>query len=239
MASYGAPMRVPDDSWEAGAGWWLDVVADDPIYETDVMPLLRTMVGRAGGPWLDLGCGEGRAASALPSPRLGCDVSPELLSAARTSHPVVRARLPDLRWVRPATLGGASAVLVLEHLADLSGLFEGVLTAVKPGGVLVVIANHPAFTAEGAGPVVDPSDGEVLWRWGAYFRPHRVVVPHDGHGVLYHHRPLSTLLTSACGAGWLLDAVEERPLGAAAVASEPGYAGQEQVPRLLGLRWRR
>jgi len=42
----------------------------------------------------------------------------------------------------------------------------------------------------------------------------------------------------AASHGWILEAMYERPLSAAAIESEPGYLGQDGIPRLLGVRWR-
>jgi hypothetical protein len=60
-----------------------------------------------------------------------------------------------------------------------------------------------------------------------------------GHTVTFHHRPLGVLLTAAADAGWHLERCIEQPLSADVMAAEPGYTGQECIPRLLGVRWRR
>ena len=138
--------------------------------------------------------------------------------------------------MRDDAVAAAYAVLVLEHLEDLS-LFASAARVVKPGGTLVVVSNHPAFTAEASGPIMDPSDGEILWRWGEYFVPAAISMPTDAAPVTFYHRPLGVILEAAAAAGWVLDRFVETGFSAAAVASEPGYAGQEQMPRLLGARW--
>jgi hypothetical protein len=55
--------------------------------------------------------------------------------------------------------------------------------------------------------------------------------------VVFHHRSIAKLLTVAAAAGWALQVVEERPLGAAAIERDPGYVGQEGIPRFFGARW--
>ncbi|HSF85269.1 MAG TPA: class I SAM-dependent methyltransferase [Acidimicrobiia bacterium] len=231
-------MRQQHDPWESGASWWLDVIADDPIYVTDVLPLLRLLITAPAGPWLDVGCGDGRAAAALPAPQFGCDIAPELLSVAARHMPVMRSRIPDLHCLRARTFAGASLVLVLEHVRELIGTFAALRRTVATGGELVVIANHPAFTAPDSGPIIDPTDGEVLWRWGPYFDSQTVATHVGGRQVPFHHRPIGTILTAAAEGGWCLEALEERPLSVAAVEHEPGYYGQQYLPRLAGFRWR-
>ena len=224
--------------WAGDVRWWFDEVAEDAIFDSDVLPLATSLLAGASGTWLDLGCGEGRVMRAIAGQTIGCDLSLPLLRACPRGV-VVRSRLPDLRWARDGAFAGAYAVLVLEHLADLASVLQSVHRVVRPGGRLAVVANHPAFTARGSGPVVDVDDGEVLWRWGPYFDAGPAPVRFAGGEVTFHHRSLGEILTTAAEAGWSLERMDERPLSAAAVAAAPGYVGQERLPRLIGLYWAR
>lgn len=224
--------------WADAAAWWHAEGARDPVYAETIHPLLDRLLPTGDDrPLLDLGCGEGSVAAALTDRVfVGVDVTADLLAVARTKLPVVRARLPHLDWVRPGSVAGAMCVLSLEHLADLDAFFTAVRSVVRPG-VLVVVSNHPAYTAAGAGPLIDLSDGEVLWRWGPYF-DHGVSEEPFGEGAItFHHRTFGAILTAAARAGWRLDEVLEVPLSRAAIARDPGYAGQEHLPRLYAARW--
>lgn len=229
-----------EGQWEDVAAWWLAEGSRDPVYRETIVPLLERLVPAAQErPMLDLGCGEGSVAAALSARRfVGVDVTARLLAVARDRLPVVRARLPHLEWVRPGAVAGAMCILSLEHLSDLDAFFTSVRSVVAESGVLVVVSNHPAYTAPGAGPLIDLSDGEVLWRWGPYFDHGVSEEPAAGGAITFHHRTLGAILTAAAGAGWRLEVLEEVPLGAAAIARDPGYAGQEHLPRLYGARWR-
>jgi len=223
--------------WDQLAEWWLDEVAD-PAYEDDVQPLLDVLLAGIAGPALDMGCGDGRLLERLPGPVVGCDLSLELLGHARArSMAVVQSHLPDLDWARSDGFGVAVACLVLEHLPDAIAFFEEVGRIVRPGGSLVVVANHPAFTSSGAGPVIDQSDGEVLWRWGTYLIDSLAAEPAGDGSVVFHHRSLSSLLTTAARGGWQLEHVVEAGVSAASSERVPMLQGQEHMPRLLGLRW--
>ena len=224
--------------WSEHASWWLGEVSNDPIYELDVLPLAAELIQDAGGTALDLGCGEGQMMRSLGSTVVGTDISLHLLRHAQRAGPVVRSRLPSLDWVRSAAIDVAYAVLVLEHLPDLE-MFASAARVVRLGGRLVVVMNHPAFTPALAGPIMDPADGEVVWRWGNYFAPAPVAMPAGDGEVVFYHRPLGDLLNAAAAAGWFLDEFVERGFSQAAIAAVPGYAGQEHMPRLLGVRWRR
>jgi SAM-dependent methyltransferase len=131
-----------------------------------------------------------------------------------------------------------TCVLVIEHLPDVVDLFEEVARVLEPGGVCALVMNHPAYTAAGAGPVVDMSDGEILWRWGAYFEQGSAPEPAGEGSVVFHHRPLSEVLNAAASGGLILERLDERGFSPEAIARDPALIGQEHFPRLLGVRWR-
>ncbi len=88
-----------------------------------VLDLLDPATGRT---YLDAGCGDGRvmrSVGAVGARVIGCDVNLELLQLARAEGPVVGCRLPGLDWIRPASVDGAYASLVVEHLVDLEPFF--------------------------------------------------------------------------------------------------------------------
>ena len=221
--------------------WWSAEIGTDPAYREEVLPLLlRTLKPRPGSRYLDMGCGEGqgmRAVREAGGEVAGCDLSPELLQQALGSGPVVRARLPSLGWLTADALDGAYAVLVLEHIADIEALFAESARVVRSGGTLVVVANHPAFTAPGAGPLIDPEDGEVTWRWGPYLQEGLSLEPGGQVNIKVHHRPLGLILTSAAGAGWALARLEELGVGAAAAERDPMLGRKAHIPRLVGICW--
>jgi SAM-dependent methyltransferase len=225
-------------SWERLGGWWIEELNSDPAYEEEIAPqLLGLLSPERGRTYLDLGCGNGRLmakVAAVGARVVGCDLNLTLLRQAKAL--VVRAVLPDLSWVRPGSFDGAYLGLVLEHLADEAALFRAASTAVCEGGVLAMVVNHPIWTAPGSSPI-EQADGEVLWRPGRYFGRGHSDEPAGRQKVRFYHRTLASLLTSAALAGWDLQRAEEAGISPAAVARTPAYLGQEEIPRLLGLRW--
>ncbi len=231
------------DDWSDLADWWIGEIAGDPAYQEQVIPgLLELLEPAPEARYLDLGCGEGQVlravaeAGALP---IGCDLNRRLLAAAATSAPVVACRLPDLAWARPGAFDGAYACLVVEHLPELDPLFTAAGEAIRPGGVLVVLLNHPFFTPPGSAPLLDPADGEILWRWGDYLEQGTVAEPVEEARVAFVHRPVGMLLEAAAAAGWFLERCAEWGVSAPAAGRDPILAAQRHLPRLMGLRWRR
>jgi SAM-dependent methyltransferase len=234
-------MSDPIANWDDIAGWWRAQVATDPVYREDVAPILDRLVGTPSGPILELGCGDGqwlRRFEHHHAAVYGCDRSEQLLADAKASRPVALCSLPRLSWLRDGVIDTAFSVFVLDLVADADAFFRETMRAAASGGALVVIINHPIFTAPQSGPFMDP-DLDVFWRWGDYLSPGSSLVPAGEHTVRIYHRTVADLLTSAARAGWRLDAVVEAPLGRAAIAREPSYAGQENIPRFLGVRWMR
>lgn len=226
--------------WDDVARWWVDAVRDDPANSTDFLALLAELLPADddGGITLDAGCGEGQVMRAWSGAIIGADVSMSLLRRARSAGPVVCGRLPDLGWARSEAFARGICVGVLDLVADHRALFRELHRVIRPDGHLIAVTNHPVSTAPNAEPLVDP-DGEILWRWGTYLRLGQIEQEAGGRSVVLHHRPLGELVTTAADAGWRLEQLVEQGPSAATRARYPEYFGQEHVPVLLGIRWRR
>jgi SAM-dependent methyltransferase len=229
---------MSDDDWTALAPWWIVEVQADPIYELDVLPLAVDLMADSSGVVLDLGCGEGQIMRALKPRRvIGCDISLPLLEHAAPAGAVVQCRLPSLAWLRSGSIDAVVSVLVLELFAAVRPIFEEVRRVTRPGGHFGIVVNHPAYTAEGSGPVVDLTDGEVLWRWGPYFDPGSSQEAAGDAAVTFHHRTMAELLTVAATTGWRLERLVEHRLTQNALARLPWLKGHEHFPLFLGALW--
>jgi SAM-dependent methyltransferase len=227
------------DDWDDIADWWVAATGDGPADSDEMLAVLRGLIDDAAdGRTLDLGCGEGQALALLGDGAIGVDLSHRLLLRAHAHAPVVRCRLPDLSWVRAGSIDRAVAVGVLELLPDERDFFDQVRTAVRRGGTLAVVMNHPVVTAAGSEPLVDDG-GDVVWRWGRYLDRGSLVEPAGHRTVELHHRPLGQLLTTAAAAGWRLERLVETGATTHTVATGSGPRGQQHLPSILGARWRR
>ena len=226
------------DDWDDIADWWIAATRDGPADSDEMLAVLRALVDPTDGRTLDLGCGQGQALPLLGVGAIGVDLSHRLLLRALDHAPVVRCRLPDLSWVRAGSIERAVAVGVLELLPDEREFFEQVHAAVRNGGTLAVVMNHPVVTAADSEPLVD-DDGEVVWRWGRYLERGSLVQPAGHRTVELHHRPLGELLTTAAGAGWRLEHLVETGATTHTVATASEPRGQHHLPSILGARWRR
>ncbi len=216
-------------SWLDSSEWWREEVGEDPAYEEVVTPLLFEVLGPIRpGRFLDVGCGEGRVMRELETRGVrahGIDINARLAASAPRAAVGDACALP----VRDRSYDVVYSVLVLEHLLDHAAFFAETARVAVRGGVLALVANHPAWTAPESTPITD-FDGEVLWRPGSYFSAGVTTVPIGSAEVDFHHRPLGSLLEAAAANGWSLERLIERP--------HHEYEDQAGIPRLLACRWR-
>jgi len=224
------------DSWDDLAPWWVLEVENDPAYEHDVHPVLMALLESTSGRTIDLGCGEGQGLRLVGGDVLGTDLSFRLLQHASIAAPVVQARLPDLSWVRTASFDRAFSIYLVDLIADHRSFFAETARIVRDGGHLVIVMNHPAYTAPGSAPFIDP-DGEILWRWGTYFDGGSMSEPAGHREIEFFHRSMGDLLSAAADEGWSLDRLVERGLSPETIARFPEYVGQHNIPRLAGIRY--
>jgi SAM-dependent methyltransferase len=220
-------------------GWWRDELASDPAYEDDVTPIVMDLI-ETRGRILDVGCGEGRLMAVLSNAgaeMVGIDLLDGLLATAREHGVVVIGELPDLSMFVDSAFDGAIISLVLEHLEDHAAMFTELARVVHPGGSLVLVVNHPTYTAPGSAPIQDGDD--VLWRTGRYLETGYTDEPAADHRVRFHHRPMGMLLTDASSAGWDLEVLEEYGVTEGQISANPMLGLQRHIPRLMGARWRR
>jgi len=130
----------------------------------------------------------------------------------------------------------AYSIYLLDLIQDHRRFFGETARIVRRGGHLVVVINHPVYTAPGSAPFMD-GDGEVLWRWGTYFEEGSSREPAGEGTIEFFHRPVDEIVSAASTAGWSLEHMVETGLSAKTIARFPEYVGQENIPRLAGFRW--
>jgi SAM-dependent methyltransferase len=187
---------------------------------------------------LDLGCGAGALASDLvrrgANHVVGVDASERLLDIAACRDDTVgwiRADMADLAF-RPGSFHLVVSVLALHYVADYEGACRRVRSWLRPGGVFVLVVEHPIATAgrrEG--------DGELGgWVIDAYADEGPRTVTWLGAPVSKYHRRLSTYVAGLTGAGFAVDVVDEPVPSPELLASWPDLDLDLRRPPFLLLR---
>jgi SAM-dependent methyltransferase len=122
------------------------------------LPSLREAnAGSAGRPIVDIGCGRGEFLDLLRENSLeamGIDTNEEMVARACSSGlEVIRAdALEHLRALPDASLGGVTAIHVIEHLPleAILVLFEECARVLKPGGIAIFETPNPENVLVGA-----------------------------------------------------------------------------------------
>jgi 2-polyprenyl-3-methyl-5-hydroxy-6-metoxy-1,4-benzoquinol methylase len=156
------------DSWHKNAAPWVTAVRDNEIESRTlvtnqaIVDAVRSLSPTTG---LDIGCGEGWLARALPGVAMtGVDAVPELVEAAR------RAGDGDFRVMSYEEIAQGRLALAVDVAVcnfsligedAVAGLFRAAPSYLRPGGALVVQTMHP-LTACGDAPYQDG------WREGSW-----------------------------------------------------------------------
>lgn len=203
-----------------------------------VQSLLPPVAGRRV---LDAGCGPGLYAAWLADAGaevVGIDVSPAMVRLAR-ERLGRRARIEEADLGRPlAFLGDARfdlvvSALVLDYVRDWDAVFAEFFRVLRPGGVVVVSAEHPAAVFYEHHP------------GGTYHEVERVSVDFKWNGSApvptpHYRRPLAAMIQPILGAGFRLDTIlEPRPTPAFRDRAPDDYEALMRRPGFICFRARK
>ena len=153
-------------SWGGVAEWYEDLLeqSGNTFQEKVILPnILRIIDPKEGMYIFDIACGQGyftRAFQKAGANVYGCDISKELIDLARKhtsskSEPSTKPGLslkPIAYYVAPAeklppakNFDVATIILAIQNISDMKQAFSEAFRALKPGGRLVLVINHPVF----------------------------------------------------------------------------------------------
>lgn len=221
----------PEVPTREGYDRWSVVYDDDdnPLVALEE-PVVSSMLGDVRGlDVVDLGCGTGRHALRLA--RAGANVTAVDFSEGMLARAGAKEGAERVRWLRhdlarPLPLADACAdrvicCLVLDHVADLAGLFREMARLCRPraqAGAVVVSVMHPAMMLRGVqARFIDPSSGSQVRVASA---PNRI----------------SDYVTGALSAGLAIDRMEEHDADDRLAARAPRAARYVGWPMLLAMR---
>jgi SAM-dependent methyltransferase len=129
---------------------------------------------------------------------------------------------------------------VVEHLDPFEPAIHEMARILAPGGICLLLMNHPLLQCPDSGWVDDHIMGEQYWRVGPYLPDDSSIEEvSPGVNLPFMHRPLSRYVHVMGEVGLLIEDMDEPapPPGFLAAASE--YGDASSIPRLMVLRARR
>ncbi len=244
-------------SWENVSGWYKDYMGKEGgDYQRDVIfpGALRLLSPAADGTYLDLACGQGAFAKKLAETRMrkifGFDASPSLIEAAKTNAPknakfLVADATRFAKHYPPSSFDGIVCNLGIQNIDPLRPVFADASTVLKPGGVLVLTMNHPAFRQPRQSGWGWDEERKLQYRrvdkyLGSYEMP---ILAHPGSAprvkTYSYHRPLSVYVTELTKRGFVIDALEEwvsNKVSDSGPKARAENVARKEIPLFLAIR---
>ncbi len=204
-------------SWGPVAKWYTGIVGVEGQYfhQRVIFPALKHLLSpQSGSSVLDIGCGQGiYAHTLLPKVNyVGFDLSRELIAEAKKldPNPAHQYFVADATQPLPVpdeSFDHAVSILALQNMADSTSAITHAGHALKVGGDITFVLNHPAFRIPRQSSWgTDPASKLEYRRINRYLSP--LEIPINAHpGVQNspvtwsYHQPLSYYFTAVKQAG--------------------------------------
>lgn len=247
--------------WDAVAAWYDKLVGESgsDYHQNVILPAaLRMLDAKRGESIIDVCCGQGVLAKPLLAAGIGrftgVDASPRLITAAKSRHgtdPRVSFSIADA--CQPGTWAdgshdAATCLMAVHDVADAGALFSNIARALKPGGRAVLVFMHPCFRIPRKTHWGWDGDQKIQFRRiDSYSTALEIPITthpgrESGEQTVFHHRPLSDLLSSLGAAGLGVTACEElhshRRSQAAGPFSKAEHKAAEEFPLFMALNAR-
>ena len=255
------PQPEAGRGWDAVAAWYDKLVGESgsDYHQNVILPAaLRMLDAKRGESIIDVCCGQGVLAKPLLAAGIGrfagVDASPRLIAAAKSRHgadPRVSFSIADV--CQPGTWAdgshdAATCLMAVHDVADAGALFSNIARALKPGGRAVLVFMHPCFRIPRKTHWGWDGDQKIQFRRiDSYTTALEIPITthpgrESGEQTVFHHRPLSDLLSSLGAAGLGVTACEElhshRRSQAAGPFSKAEHKAAEEFPLFMALKAR-
>lgn len=212
-------------SWNNSSKWYNKIVGSEGHYyhEHVVLPGVKKLLKTGSeSSILDLGCGQGVLARALPkyAEYVGIDASPNLIAAAKRQTRSATTEFQVADVTRPLKIQKnafthAACILALQNIEHPEGCIANAATALRQGGTFVLVLNHPSFRIprQSGWDINERTKQQYHWE-NRYLSPLKIPIQmspgSDQSKVTWSfHRPLQDYTSMLVKAGFVITALEE------------------------------
>ncbi len=213
------------EGWDHVSDWYDKLVGEHGHYyhQKIILPnVVKILSDRQAKSVLDLGCGQGVLARALPknTEYVGIDISPRLIHAAQAkTQGKMRFEVQDL--TQPFQLSkndfdAATLILTLQDMENAAVVFKNAAGHLKEKGVLLVVLNHPCFRIPRQSAwMIDEATKMQTRKINRYLSPLQIPIQTTpgkqelSESVTHHHQSLSSYSSSLQDAGLMIERMEE------------------------------
>jgi ubiquinone/menaquinone biosynthesis C-methylase UbiE len=217
--------RFGHSSWQKVAPWYNRLTEGGQghyYHQHVVIPgVLNLLSLSPGSTLLDLACGNGVLAKAIPDNvnYFGVDNAPSLINEAKRTdrNPNHKYLISDVTkpLTVPADFTHAAIILAIQNIENPSKLLQNASQHLVKNGVLVMVLNHPAFRIPRQSSWgIDEGRKIQYRRIDKYMSPMQIPInmnPSDRNSPItmsYHH-PISDYSKMLKDAGFEIDLIEE------------------------------
>jgi len=216
-----------DSSWQPVHTWYNELVGDKGHYyhQHIILPrLMELMEFKDDSSLLDLACGQGVLARALPKAveYWGVDVSRSLIEAAQDKDDSARHHYAVADLLRPTLpvsktdFTHATMILALQNVKHPTQIFDHAEYHLQPGGKFLIVLNHPCFRIPRQSSWgVDSYKKTQYRRIDRYLSPIEIPIQaHPGQSqrsamTWSYHFPLSAYMNGLVKSGFVITGFEE------------------------------
>lgn len=219
-------MGKTKSSWEEVNKWYHHQVGEEGHYyhKNVILPaILPYFAGKGDLSLLDLGCGQGILARALPPnfQYAGVDASPSLIQAAKSLNKTPKHQF----FVGDATkklsilkndFTHAAIILALQNMEHQDKAIANAASHLQPGGKLLIVLNHPCYRIPRQSSWgVDELKKMQFRRIEKYMSPMKIPIQmHPGkkeksEETWSYHHPLSAYALWLKQAGMVIEEIQE------------------------------